>query len=259
MRLRLWALLACAAVCPCCVLDTSGLSGGGSGSCPGRAGPAAVRIAQGASSFCIDSTEVTNEQYRAFLDATRGLPSGLPAVCSFKTSHAPSSSSGSESGRERFPVVDVDWCDALAYCLWAGKALCGRPQGGAHAISERNDANASAWFAACSKGGTRAFAYGDAYERNTCNTSSSSPFAVGSLATCEGGYPEPGVFDLSGNVEEWTDSCEAGSDPAQDGCLARGGSFSSEISQGECASTTDAREARSLREPWRGFRCCGYP
>ena len=63
------------------------------------------------SAFYLDEHEVTNEQYLAFVKAARhaapyNWPKGkLPA------------------GKEKFPVVDVGWTDAAAYCRWAGKRL----------------------------------------------------------------------------------------------------------------------------------------
>ncbi len=264
MRSSLWAALACVAAAPGCFPDFSGLAS----DCPGRAGPAAVKVVQGSSSFCIDSTEVTNAQYQEFLGAMAGRPySGLPASCGAKASHAPSSGWSTvngqaqfPSGAEQLPVVFVDWCDAYAYCAWAGKDLCGKPQGGAHAPSdnEMNTSASSAWFAACSQGGKRAFPYGDTYDSSACNASSATDTlsAVGSRPHCEGGYP--GIFDMSGNVEEWTDACE--SDAADAGCLARGGTAGDSSSQVACAAAVPAQlETRTAGEAWRGFRCCSTP
>ena len=57
-----------------------------------------------------------------------------------------------------------------------------------------------------------------------------------------------GVFDLVGNVSEWTAECDGSQ------CLARGGSFSSTGSDWGC----DAK--RSLATGYKGvdlgFRCC---
>ena len=60
--------------------------------------------------FWIDPTEVTNGQYRVFLDATGHA--------------APPLWDGRERpGWSELPVVGVGWDDALAYAAWAGKRL----------------------------------------------------------------------------------------------------------------------------------------
>ena len=74
---------------------------------------------------------------------------------------------------------------------------------------------------------------------------------VGTAPGCEGGYP--GLFDLSGNVQEWEDTCqtEAGQN---DSCLTRGGS----VEQGAPALFCNAEEARARNTARNevGFRCC---
>ena len=60
--------------------------------------------------FWIDATEVTNGQYRAFLEATGHVP--------------PLLWDGTErSGWDDLPVVGVSWDDAQAFAAWAGKRL----------------------------------------------------------------------------------------------------------------------------------------
>ena len=233
--------------------------GGADASCPGHAGPSPVRVTTPAGSFCIDSTEVTNDAYAAFVDATSKTSVEQPAMCAWNTSFVPSGWPPA-AGRGALPVTNVDWCDAFAFCTWAGKRLCGRIGGGTNRPDDENDAAQSEWFAACTGGGARTYPYGDAYDRSACTGDATSPAAAGSLKTCEGGYP--GVFDMSGNVEEWVDAC-TGSSGANDDCLARGGDYSASSEALTCRTVIDPNrnesrlEPRSLGEPWRGFRCCG--
>ena len=78
-------------------------------------------------SFCADSTEVTRWQYAAFLAARYPL-SEQPLHCAWNDSYVPWY--WQEQTRDDLPAVSMDWCDARAYCAWAGKRLCGRVGGG---------------------------------------------------------------------------------------------------------------------------------
>src|SRR5258708_37508752 len=97
----------------------------GSPGCPDpTAGPTMVNIG----SFCIDSTEVTADQYMQFLTAKGGDVSGQPLACaSWNRSFVPV---GWPSGAGAQAVSGVNWCMAFMYCAWAGKRLCGSPSGG---------------------------------------------------------------------------------------------------------------------------------
>jgi len=99
-------------------------TGPGPEPCPGDAGPTMVRVG----SFCIDSTEVTVAHYAAFVDAYPSLDAQPPA-CSFNTSLAPVWPEDAGVPAPDMPVRYIDWCDAYAYCLWAGAC---RSRGGAY-------------------------------------------------------------------------------------------------------------------------------
>jgi len=129
---------------------TSGAAGQGGGagedSCGGTAGPTMIEL----DGFCIDSTEVTLGDYMLFFDYVENEPTfEQPAVCSWNDSFVPNATSNNDEG-ETHPVRGVDWCDAYAFCVWAGKRLCGNPSGGAATYAEPGNADTSQWFSACS-------------------------------------------------------------------------------------------------------------
>jgi formylglycine-generating enzyme required for sulfatase activity len=221
--------------------------------CSGHAGPEPVKVP----GFCIDSTEVTNAQYAQFLEATNnGKPGGQATACAWNATYLPESDWPADAAKASFPVVEVDWCDAYAFCAWAGKRLCGKIGGGASA-AEDSARVTDQWFLACSMAGTRPYPYPGAYADDTCNGEEHNvrkALAVGTMPKCEGGFA--GIFDMSGNVAEWEDAC-SGSAGASDDCLLRGGSFESSESKMGCA--VPVVNARSSAHGDLGFRCCSSP
>lgn len=124
--------------------------------------------------FYLDTHEVTNEQYAAFVKA--------------KKHRAPYNWSKGEvpAKKEKLPVAAVDWNDAVAYCAWAGKRLPTEAE----------------WERAA-----RGIAEGEKYpwgargptKKDACYDTLAGP--------CETGKFPPnyfGLFDMAGNVWEWT-------------------------------------------------------
>ena len=66
-----------------------------------------------------------------------------------------------------------------------------------------------------------------------------------------------GVYDLSGNVYEWEDSCSA-DDGETDLCVIRGGSLDSGSYNLACDHDNVAR-LRDGAGSYVGFRCCSDP
>ena len=215
---------------------------------------------------CIDSTEVTNVDYSRFLDTepelSPGPPDG-PYFCSVNDSALPASEGGIDWPCPAFdpvaepylPVVCIDWCDAWAYCAWAGKHLCGRIE---RAPSDDFPLTQTEWGQACSATGARIFPYGNFYEPGRCVDASIEPLGprtVGSLSTCEGAYM--GLFDMSGNVREWTDECRPADEDGSaslDSCMTRGGSFKDVDDALTCNMAALLR--RGAFDGSVGFRCC---
>lgn len=231
-------------------LDGGATADGGGSSCPGTHGPAGVRIG----TYCIDETEVTRAHYEEFMTAKGTDYSGQHAACATNTSFEPRVDWPAAPGEGDLPVIGVDWCDAHAYCAWAGKRLCGRIDGGPVGPSSASDHTQSQWTHACSKGGTLAYPYGSTYDPNACNGGDAYPTArrarpVRSANACQGGYA--GLWDMSGNAFEWEDSCN--SNDADATCYVRGGDYTQPESIMGCRSTISQPRLGDGR--W-GFRCC---
>jgi hypothetical protein len=136
-----------------------------------------------------------------------------------------------EAGKE--PLSQVDWDDAVKLCQRSGKHLCTEEE----------------WQTACTGGGQRKFPYGEKLEKARCAVKGKRALASGKAANCVS--PE-GVFDLSGNLAEWTASAFNAGQPQK---VTRGGSFAQSQAQLSC-------EARDYFLPGQGgaahlgFRCC---
>lgn len=229
-------------------------------SCPAESGALSIPVAAGVHGFCIDATEVTNGAYAAFLSSPEiaDVLAVQPSTCAWNGDFTPSQSWPPAVGDDQLPVTWVDWCDARAYCEWAGGRLCGAAGGGALSPDDVGTAGIDQWQHACSAGGTLRYPYGPEYQQGACNVADEplAPQAVSSHPGCVGGVP--GLFDMSGNVWEWIDSCfpfggDAGPD---DACSTRGGAFDSVAPDEVACNFTLRTSLRSARWPNVGFRCC---
>lgn len=154
--------------------------------------------------FAIDVYEVTNAQYRQFLEAggytTQDLWSaeGWSWVQS-KGRRQPSYWEDGQLNGPDQPVVGVTWYEAEAYCRWAGKALPTELQ----------------WEKACRGSDGRTFPWGNtplppdtvAAGIGPGQQALAVPLAVGSMPQTQSPY---GVHDLAGNVLEWTSTTSDG-------------------------------------------------
>ena len=129
--------------------------------------------------FYIDQYEVTNREYKKFIDAT--LFPELPGHWEKGTF---------SEGKGELPVTNVTWREAFTYALWAGKRLPTEPQ----------------WEKAARGAEGRLFPWGDEYQKGWANVGIDGAKALAS----GGSYPKDvsphNVFDMAGNVMEWTSS-----------------------------------------------------
>lgn len=133
--------------------------------------------------YLIDTYEVTNLQYQAFIEAT-----GRRAPDDFENRAAP-------RGKADHPVTFVNWFDARDYCAWAGKRLPTEQE----------------WEKAARGTDARIFPWGDEFNIRAANTPvrwarlgrEGDTTPVGAFTAGASPY---GLQDMSGNVWEWTAS-----------------------------------------------------
>jgi len=180
--------------------------------------------------FYIDKYEVTNEDYKQFCDATAHT---VPPYWTAKNF---------PKGLEKHPVVQVSWADAAAYARWAGKRMPTEAE----------------WERAAKGPNSYRYAYGNAFDPQKANSGTQKTSTVGSYPT-----NEFGLFDMTGNVSEWTHSLylpypysdsDGREDPKADGArTVRGGNHSSTAQSARCL--VRQKELPDHGSPLLGFRC----
>ena len=177
------------------------------------------------SGYWIGRTEVTNDQYAAFVEAT-----GHGAPDDWEDGTVP-------VGKGDHPVVNVSWDDAVAYTAWLS----------AETGQDFRLPTEAEWEKACRGVDGLIYPWGNTFEANRANTYEEGPgetTPVGSYSLVGGDSPFS-VADMAGNVWEWTSS-EFREYPydATDGRenldreflhVVRGGSFDDETSRVRCA------------------------
>jgi iron(II)-dependent oxidoreductase len=148
--------------------------------------------------FYMDRTEVTNEQYKAFLEASGYKPKWPENFLRHWNG------STYPVGESRHPVVWISFEDARAYTAWAGKRLPTEEE----------------WQKAAQGTDGRAWPWGNLYDPAKANMDSNHTKPVGSYPNGASPY---GCLDMIGNVWEWTDSFEA--DGYHFSSWLRGGSY----------------------------------
>ncbi|MEW6733644.1 MAG: SUMF1/EgtB/PvdO family nonheme iron enzyme [Acidobacteriota bacterium] len=153
------------------------------------------------SAFYIDIYEVTNEEYSKFLQETGYTK--------------PESWRGKYPGKPNDPVTGITWADASAYAKWAGKRLPTEEE----------------WEAAAAGKDHLLYPWGNEFQEGLANTAEQSRnkrvSAVGSFSDGKSPF---GVYDMAGNVWEWTDSLaqpvpDETIDATKEYRIIRGGSF----------------------------------
>ena len=171
--------------------------------------------------FYIDRYEVTNAEYKKFVDALR-----YPPPLNWENGNYP-------IGMGNVPVTFVSWDDAHAYADWAGKRL----------------PTAEEWEIASRGPEGRLYPWGDSFDAQNLNIDrrQNGPAEVGTHPDDLSAYS---LNDMGGNVMEWTASRYEGS---QDFFVLKGSSWAGKAFEARGANRTPGEAVYQLSHI--GFRC----
>lgn len=183
--------------------------------------------------YSLDSTEVTNDAYRAFILANPEWQKDR-IKASLHDGDYLKDWTGNDypDGMGSHPVVYVSWHAAQAYAQWAGKRL------------PRDEE----WDFASRAGTSSAYWWGETFDTGHANLN-----GRGTEPVNQPGRTNPfGLADMSGNVWEWT-STPAAASSGSAGHVVRGGSWQDKARH----LRSDSREvlAATVTGPDLGFRC----
>ena len=126
--------------------------------------------------YLIDIYEVTNSKYKEFVDANNYSP----PVFWF--------GGKIPEGLKEHPVTYVNWYDASAFCHWMGKRL----------------PIESEWEKAARGVFGNTFPWGDEFDPSITNSPESRNNGTKPVGSYESGKSPYGLYDMAGNVWEWT-------------------------------------------------------
>jgi len=133
--------------------------------------------------FFIDTTEVTNLQWKLFLDATGRKPSTTLVQWNWPDGQIP-------EGQEDFPISNINVPEIREYLEWCGKRLPTEDE----------------WVRAARGDDDRLYPWGGKWDSKLCQSGMSVPQAPVKVGSFPGGASPYGVLDMAGNVFEWVDS-----------------------------------------------------
>jgi formylglycine-generating enzyme required for sulfatase activity len=192
--------------------------------------------------YYIDVHEVTNVEYKVFVDSMGVLPPHLWVDGNYPV------------GQDGFPVVDVSWEDARSYAEFVGKRLPTEEE----------------WEKAARGTDGRRYPWGNEFNTHLVNREALQP-----VMSNPGNRSPYGLFDMAGNAAEWVDAWYAAY-PLPEGekipkdfahrkqsyredsyRVYRGGSWNTLGKYLRCAN----REREKPEKKWRyiGFRCAMDP
>jgi serine/threonine-protein kinase len=152
--------------------------------------------------FFLDAQEVTNQDYRRFIDVTGRT---APKHWKFNGSYLPDDAT--------LPVTYVSWDDAIAYAKWSNKRL-----------------PTEAEWEYAARGGDKGFLYpwGNQWQAGYANVDRKDQTKPAPVRSFEKDVSPFGIHDLAGNVSEWVQDSYSeryGAKPDQQFRVYRGGNF----------------------------------
>jgi serine/threonine-protein kinase len=201
--------------------------------------------------FHIEVHEVTNKEYRAFMDAGGYADKAYWSDEGWKWKEASETERPAFWDNKRFnaprqPVVGVSFYEAEAYAKWAGKRLPTEAE----------------WELACRGGDGRVYPWGNEFSKEAANTRESRLRATEPVGSRPSGKSPFGAHDMAGNAAEWcasaysADSYAREDEPQPDNGgrrVVRGGSFFEPADMARACSRFSAPP--SARERFISFRC----
>ncbi len=128
--------------------------------------------------FYIDEFEVSNLQYKFFVDRTN------------RTAPSDWINSEYEAAKENHPVKNVTWDDAAAYCAWANKRL----------------PTESEWEKAARGPSGNSYPWGEVEPTEELANFAHNIGAAVDVSSYQNGKSYYGAYNMAGNVWEWTSS-----------------------------------------------------
>jgi hypothetical protein len=132
------------------------------------------------------------------------------------------------------PLSSMSFVQAKDECRKVGKRLC----------------LAREWVEACMGDENNGWPYGKEPDPSACNTDSKAVIASGAASKCKNAI---GIYDMSGNLAEWT---EGGNSNANAQVNAVGGAFDSSARTSGCQDSLSHKQNGAATI---GFRCCLTP
>jgi iron(II)-dependent oxidoreductase len=192
--------------------------------------------------FYIDIHEVTNAQYKVYLDSTRVEAPHRWVDGNYGL------------GEDGFPVISITWEEAAAYAKWIGKRLPTEAE----------------WEKAARGTDGRVYPWGNSFDRALANNGE----RLLPVALYPSGVSPYGCYDMAGNAAEWVDAWyeaypRESSHVVPEGVpdrnpgfsrerrVYRGGSFNSFSKYLRCANREHT--APGKRWVYIGFRCAKDP